>query len=226
MGGLQVFTSPEFGQLEILLIGGKEFFPAITCATVLGYSNPRDAVLRHCKGVVKHDVPTAGGTQSANYIPEGDLYRLIIRSNLPTADKFERWVFDEVLPQIRKAGSYVQPLSQVQILQHAVNILAEQEKKVQVLEHRVNTLDGIQIAGTKRQQLNAMIRKYAFDNGFTFSRAWQDFISAFNLAYKMNLTARVKNAGAKSTPHYLEKADMLEDALRVADKLLNSAKSA
>lgn len=104
MNELKVFSSTEFGELGVMLISGKEYFPATQCAELLGYKNPKDAILRHCKGVVKRDLPTNGGTQAVNYIPEGDLYRLIVSSKLPKAVEFERWVFDEVLPQIRRGG--------------------------------------------------------------------------------------------------------------------------
>jgi len=104
---LQVFENSAFGQLEVFMIDGKPHFKASTIATMLGYSNPNDAILRHCKGIVKRDTPTDGGIQTVNVIPEGDIYRLIVRSKLPEAEKFERWVFDEVLPMIRQTGGYV-----------------------------------------------------------------------------------------------------------------------
>jgi len=106
---VQVFENSEFGKLEVIEIDGKPYFPATECAKALGYANTKDAVLRHCKGVVKRDLPTNGGVQVVNLIPEGDLYRLIIRSQLPAAERFERWVCDEVLPAIRKHGAYVTP---------------------------------------------------------------------------------------------------------------------
>ena len=109
MNDLQIFNNAEFGEFSLLEENGKLFFPATLCAEVLGYSNPRDAILKHCKGVVKRDVLTDGGTQDTNFIPEGDLYRLIARSKLPAAERFERWVFDEVLPSIRRAGRYAMP---------------------------------------------------------------------------------------------------------------------
>ena len=115
MNELKVFQNSEFGELGILLIDGKEYFPATQCAKMLGYKNARDAILRHCKGVIKHDGVSYTTNQhgvtteqrvSTNYIPEGDLYRLIVNSKLPAAERFERWVFDEVLPALRKYGSY------------------------------------------------------------------------------------------------------------------------
>jgi prophage antirepressor-like protein len=103
---IRVFSNTEFGELRVLTINGKDYFPASACAKMLGYENPRKAVIDHCKGVTKRDTPTEGGVQSINYIPEGDLYRLIVSSRLPAAEKFERWVFDEVLPSIRRQGGY------------------------------------------------------------------------------------------------------------------------
>ena len=106
MNELKVFQNSEFGELGILLIEGKEYFPATQCAEILGYVKPRNAISRHCKGALKQGVLTEGGIQQVNYIPEGDLYRLIVNSKLPAAERFERWVVDEVLPALRKYGSY------------------------------------------------------------------------------------------------------------------------
>lgn len=108
MNELQVFQNKQFGNLEILSIEGKEWFPAIQVAEILGYANPRDAISRHTKlkGVVNHDVLSNGGVQSKKFIDEGNLYRLITRSKLPQADEFEEWVFEDVLPSIRKHGIY------------------------------------------------------------------------------------------------------------------------
>ena len=104
---LNVFTSELFGSIRAVEIDGKPYFIAIDIAKILGYKNTRDAILKHCKGVVKHDVFTNKGMQSLNIIPEGDIYRLIARSKLPGAEKFEEWVFDEVLPSIRQDGGYM-----------------------------------------------------------------------------------------------------------------------
>lgn len=73
----------------------------------LGYSNPNDAIKQHCKGVAKrYPLPTAGGMQEIRILAESDVMRLMINSTLPAAAPFERWVFEEVLPSIRKTGGY------------------------------------------------------------------------------------------------------------------------
>ena len=103
---IQQFHSDEFGSLDILMLDGKPYFPATECAEILGYKNPQKAIRDHCKGVNESVTPSPGGVQKKNYIPEGDLYRLIIRSKLPAAVRFEAWVCDEILPSVRKYGAY------------------------------------------------------------------------------------------------------------------------
>lgn len=93
--------------VRCLLINNKEYFIANDVASGLGYASPKDAVSRHCKGAIFHSYQTEGGEQNIKMIPEGDMYRLIVRSKLPSAEKFESWVMDEVLPSIRKDGGYI-----------------------------------------------------------------------------------------------------------------------
>lgn len=109
MNKLQVVSNEVFGQLQVMELDGKVYFPATDCAKMLGYSNTKDAIKRHCRWVAKHDLPHPQNEKKViqkNFIPEGDLYRLIVKSQLPAAEQFERWVFDEVLPDIRKHGMY------------------------------------------------------------------------------------------------------------------------
>ena len=108
MHDLKVFQNSQFGELEILTIDNKEWFPAIKVAEILGYTNPRKAIRDHAKekGVTIRSVLSNGGMQNKKFIDEGNLYRLITRSKLPQADQFEEWVFEDVLPAIRKHGIY------------------------------------------------------------------------------------------------------------------------
>ena len=107
MNQMEIFKNPEFGSIRTFEQDGKVLFCGLDIVVALGYSNPRDALRRHCKGVVKRDTLTEGGPQQLSFIPEGDVYRLIVHSKLPSAERFERWVFDEVLPSIRKHGAYI-----------------------------------------------------------------------------------------------------------------------
>ena len=107
MNELQIFTSPVFGQVRTITEGGKTLFCGVDIAKPLAYTRPSEAVARHCKGTLKRRILTNGGEQEMLFITEGDVYRLIARSNLPEAEKFERWIFDEVLPSIRRNGGYI-----------------------------------------------------------------------------------------------------------------------
>lgn len=109
MNDLQIFQNPQFGEIRTITENGVTLFCGADVAVALGYKNPRKALADHCKGVTKRYAPTSSGQQEMNFIPEGDIYRLAARSELPGADAFERWIFDEVLPSIRKTGFYALP---------------------------------------------------------------------------------------------------------------------
>lgn len=107
---VQLFNSKEFGEVRIVIVEGKEFFIASDVAKALGYKRPNDAISAHCRSTAKHSIPHPQSNSKfidVNIIQEGDLYRLITNSKLPSAEKFESWVMDEVLPTIRKTGGYV-----------------------------------------------------------------------------------------------------------------------
>jgi prophage antirepressor-like protein len=140
MNELQIFNSGEFGEIRTIEIDGKPYFVGTDVAKALGYSNPRKAILDHCKGVTKRDTPTSSGIQSMSYINEGDLYRLIIKSKLPSAEKFESWVMDEVLPIIRKTGSYQKPLTTVEQIQVIATGFLDHEERLNRLENTM-TID-------------------------------------------------------------------------------------
>ena len=139
---LQVFENNQFGQMRTITENGNTLFCATDVARMLGYSNPHDAIARHCRGVVKregvstttnqHGVSTQQ-TNKMSFIPEGDVYRLITHSKVPRAEKFESWVFDEVLPSIRKTGAYMTPETIEKVLMNPDTIisLATQLKELQ-----------------------------------------------------------------------------------------------
>lgn len=103
---IQIFKNSDFGEIRTAEENGKILFCGSDVAKALGYARPADAISAHCKGVGVLPTPSARGVQNTKFITEGDVYRLITHSKLPAADKFERWVFDEVLPEIRKTGGY------------------------------------------------------------------------------------------------------------------------
>ena len=103
---LQIFNNEEFGQVRSIKIKGKDYFVANDIAKALGYASPKDAITRHCKGATKVSYLTEGGNQEVKFIPEGDIFRLVARSKLPEAEKFESWIFDDLLPTLRRTGTY------------------------------------------------------------------------------------------------------------------------
>ena len=180
---LEVFQNKEFGTVRAIEEGDKVLFCATDVAKALGYSNQRDAVGRHCKGVVKRDTLTSGGTQELSFIPEGDVYRLIIRSNLPSAEKFEHWVFDEVLPSIRKHGLYAvdEVLNNPDLLIGALMELKKEreEKKRLELENAV-----------KAQQIAEMQPKVSY---YDIVLACPDLVTITQIAKDFGMSAKKLN---------------------------------
>ncbi|RDY27841.1 phage repressor protein/antirepressor Ant [Romboutsia weinsteinii] len=144
---MKVFSSMEFGEIQVLKVNNKEYFEATRSAEILGYTNPRDAILRYCNedGVEFFDVMISAGKRKDNseiikcvskkFIDEGNLYRLIVRSKKKEANKFERWVMEDVLPTIRSHKAYIQEDLAYEIINNpkvtidlAKSLLMEKEK--------------------------------------------------------------------------------------------------
>ena len=106
---IKVFDNAEFGSVRTLVINGEPYFVGKDIALILGYAKPRNAIAAHVDEEDKKDAPIQGdlgGTQEMTVINESGLYSLILSSKLPKAKEFKRWVTSEVLPSIRKTGSY------------------------------------------------------------------------------------------------------------------------
>lgn len=147
MNELQIFNSPEFGEIRTINENGTVLFCGSDVARALGYSNTRDALAKHCKGVAKRDTLTGGGGQSLAFIPESDLYRLIFRSKLPSAERFTDWVTAEVLPSIRKNGGYIaqqETLSPEELMAKALMVaqqtIADREARIQAQAAEISAL--------------------------------------------------------------------------------------
>jgi len=112
---VHIFAHDVFGEIRSVVIDGQPYFVGIDVARALEYAHPSKAVTMHCKGVTKLVIPTPGGPQEVKVIPEGDVFRLIVKaadqSRNPEikakAEKFERWIYDVVLPSIREHGVYM-----------------------------------------------------------------------------------------------------------------------
>ena len=110
MNQMETFKNPEFGSIRVIEENGKYLFCGVDVANALGYKDSAKALKTHCTAdgwAFYPLIDTMGRTQNTRFISEGNLYRLIVHSKLPSAERFERWVFDEVLPTIRKHGAYL-----------------------------------------------------------------------------------------------------------------------
>lgn len=107
MNKLQIFKNAEFGEVRVVEHEGQPWFVASDVAKALGYEKPNNAVNEHCKKVNKFSYPNSGQLQPYNIIPESDVYRLVMRSNLPKAIEFQDWICEEVIPSLRKTGGYM-----------------------------------------------------------------------------------------------------------------------
>ena len=137
MSELQIFQNAEFGTIRTIEENGKVLFCGSDVSKALGYKNPTKAIADHCKGTVERRTnDSLGRQQNMKFITEGDIYRLAAKSELPGADKFESWIFDEVLPSIRKHGAYMTPetleaaiMNPDTLIKIATTLKDEQEKR-------------------------------------------------------------------------------------------------
>ena len=244
MNELQVFNNDEFGSIRTVTIENEPWFVGKDVAEVLGYTNPSKALADHVdtEDKLNNETLLSLGQRGGWLINESGLYALILSSKLPSAKKFKRWVTSEVLPSIRKTGSYGKPMSELEILQCSINQLIEQERKIKALEtqqgeqvkrldiidSRLEVLNGVHIEGTGRDRLNAMIRAYVVKKGISYAEGWKNFKKAYNHAFRTCLGALLTNYANKNNlkskptiPRFLERTNRLDDGLRVAEKMLN-----
>ena len=196
---IEIFNNEEFGDIRTLEDeNGKVLFCGSDVAKSLGYANAHDAVARHCRASVKRATPISGKMQDINFIPEGDVYRLITHSKLPNAQRFESWVFDEVIPSIRKHGAYMtdkvlqQALTSPDFLIQLATKLKEEKERNQALtetnSHLTSELD-VYIKETSawedRAIINALTRAYAANaypnDYYQFSKAWAEVTGILNI---------------------------------------------
>lgn len=150
MNELQIFNNPEFGEIRTITEEDRTLFCGSDIARALGYAKPQNAIASHCKGALKRGIGVQTGTKADGtpamqqiemlFITEGDIYRLAARSELPGAEKFESWIFDEVLPSIRQHGGYLagqETLSPEELMAKALMVA---QQTIADREARINTL--------------------------------------------------------------------------------------
>lgn len=227
MTDLQTFTNAAFGKVRILYENGKPLFCGADACKALGYSNQWDALKRHCRYLVKREVPNPQSVSkkvTMNFLTEGDLYRLITHSKLPSAEKFERWVFDEVLPTLRQTGQYGADPAELERLRHSNAVLRDW---LDLLAARKRDLVDIQstLADVRKERDEAKSRYMTVKANYS---KWCDLVRTFE-----NLTRQAQadinsyidqiQIVALTTPALDEELNAMLDSM--ACELLLSAQS-
>ena len=186
---------PEFGKIRTVGKDGKIWFCAKDVAASLGYANTRDAIDRHCKqkGVCVHDIPTTGGRQKIKFIDEGNMYRLIAGSRLPSAERFESWIFDDLVPRTLKEGGYLLDIkgeTDSELLSRALQLaedkLKERDRYISGLE-KENALNSL--------KLNLQVPKvHYFDQVLRSSSTY----TATQIAKELGMSGRELNLRLKT----------------------------
>ncbi len=144
MNSLQIFNSAEFGEIRTVVVNGEPWFVGKDVAEILGYSNTRKALADHVDVEDKTDGVTIrdsiGREQNPVCINESGLYALIFGSKLESAKRFKHWVTSEVLPEIRKNGSYQKQLSPQEIMRIQLGMIDDHEGRITTLENTM-TID-------------------------------------------------------------------------------------
>ncbi|ULO05167.1 transporter [Paenibacillus sp. 19GGS1-52] len=243
-----IFSNPLFGDVRMVEVEGKPLFVGVDVARALMYAKPSQAVIDHCKGIRKLGIPSQSGTQETNVIPEGDVYRLIAKAAEQSrnqdikemAEKFESWIFDEVLPTIRRTGGHVSnddlfletylPFAddQTRIMFRTTLATVRQQNeliKEQRLEidHKetviIGLVDDIDLA-TKRQVLNRVVRKGGMDK---VHMRWTELYKQFELKYHLNLQRKLDNYNEDHKPKLKNKLDYIEKVLGKVPELYEIA---
>lgn len=217
---LQVFNHEQFGDVRIIEEDGKVLFCGKDVAKALGYAKPRNAINTHCRGALKRGVGVQTGVKAdgspaiqyieATFIPEGDLYRLITHSKLPAAERFEKWVFDEVLPTIRKTGGYGQPVDMellTQVIAQTVRItvtellpyIAQSQRGASVPAHIMDRTSSAafrrptiiqRMSAEQRDELTDMI----FEGAYSYSAISRYFLEQYGIRMSIATICGYANA--------------------------------
>lgn len=149
MNEIKLFENPEFGQVRVLELEGEPWFVGKDVAEVLGYADPNKAIAMHVDDEDKLNDKTASslGQRGGWFINESGLYSLILRSQLPEAKSFKRWITHEVIPSIRKTGGYIagqETLSDEELLEKALLVaqrrIAERERQLEEKTRQVELM--------------------------------------------------------------------------------------
>lgn len=243
MTQLEKVTSKPFGNLICDFYVNESsdiFMTSEQIGQALDYAYPRESVNkifernseRLSKMSFEVELTSEAGARSTRIYNEKGVYEVARKSNQPKADTFYDWVY-EVIEEIRKTGSVQnKPKTQAELSLMMAQSLVQQEQRMKDLEQklyianqRMDNFDKIDTIGDEQQRLNKMVRKFAGQSGMTFQMAWREFKGNYNTAFHTNITAVHENYmmknGKCTLPEFLVSTERIDDAIRVADKMLN-----
>lgn len=243
MNKLEKVTSKPFGNLICDFYTNEHneiFMSSEQIGQALEYAYPRESINkiyernseRLSKMSLEVELTSEAGLRTTRIFNEKGIYEIARRSQQTKADLFYDWVY-EVIEDIRTTGSYHhKPKTQAELALIMAESLVQHEQRMKDLEHklyianeRINSIDKINVNGDEQQQFNKMIRAYARKYGRTFQQAYRDFKGAYNISFRTNTTMIHENYmmkhGKCTLPEFLAATDRIEDAIRVADKMLN-----
>lgn len=243
---IKVFESEEFGSVRTVSINGEPWLVGKDVATILGYERPTKAIQDHVDDEDKDGIPiqdSIGRMQKTPIINESGFYSLVLASKLPSAKRFKRWVTSEVLPSIRKTGSYstsktkddyiLQVAYADTIAERAIalnelnnNIIKPLEEKVEEqskeIEYKedviIGLVDDISLA-QKRQILNRVVR-YGHAN---YQQRWSILYREFENKYHIDLNRRVQSYNKKNSPKVKSKLDYIDKVMNKIPELYELA---
>lgn len=212
MNELQIFQNKEFGEVRSLVINNEPWFVGKDVAEALGYKNSKNAVPTHVdeEDKLSTQIEYTGQKRNVTVINESGLYSLILSSKLPNAKKFKRWVTSEVLPTLRKTGSYTKvPTDPRELLMLTIKAHEQTAQRVDVLEEKVSSLEKSTTIDSSQQYTLEKIAKatvirtlggidsraYQLMNRKIFSNIWRDYKNYFKLgSFRDTLKTEFENA--------------------------------
>ena len=243
MNELKIFNNPDFGQVRMMMIEDTPYFVGKDVADILGYVNGSRDINTHVdeEDKLKYQISTAGQMREQILINESGVYALVFSSKLPKAKEFKRWVTSEVLPAIRKTGSYSKPKSQLELLVESAQALLEHERKltvlstkqdeqakqIEIINKRIDMFNGVD-GSNSREELRHKLNAYCYKNGIPQNKGWNILKQMYNDSYNTNISLLITNyqrtnkiKNRPTMPAYLEATGKLADAHAILDKLLN-----
>lgn len=244
MNELQIFKSPEFGQVRTIVKNDEVWFIGKDVAETLGYSNPPKAIRDHVDEDDKltERIVLSGQNREVIIINESGLYSLVLSSKLPSAKKFKRWITKEVIPSIRKYGGYIaKPLNQLDILEQSIQIMKEQQRRLEEHDNRLAKIESNIEQIKELEQINASnwrlyfgsvtrkIAKYypCLDMENPYQAIRHEFYERLENEAHCNLNIRLKNKKERAYKAGLNKNKIKEinklDIIEEDARLINSA---